>query len=344
MNYLCCDPTGTRRAMRTATCLAIATLLCSSGAAWAQGATVTSPIELARQADQLKPGEWVWAPQIATSGPITVYVNVSRQLATVYRNGVRIGVSTVSTGKKGYDTPTGVFTILQKDAKHRSSKYNNAPMPFQQRLTWDGVALHAGGLPGYPESHGCVHLPYAFSKLLFAETPMGGTVIVAGNASDPSLAPAAGVLAAQGVGGTFEAHVPLAENEPFRWTPEVSPVGPMTIIVSRTDERVIVLRNGKEIGRSRAELPPNDFETHVLTYTSMADGQPRWLLLGVPGHEGEQGKALDAAILNTIRLPEAFRTALGTAIVPGTTVLITQARVLPANSGKRMTIMASSQP
>lgn len=54
--------------------------------------------------------------------------------------------------------------ILQKDAKHRSSTYNNAPMPYQQRLTWDGVALHAGGLPGYPESHGCVHLPFEFSR------------------------------------------------------------------------------------------------------------------------------------------------------------------------------------
>ena len=92
-------------------------------------------MELARQADQLKPGQWVWAPQIAPKGPITVYVDLSRQLATVYRNGVRIGVSTVSSGKPGHETPTGVFTILQKDAKHHSNKYNNATMPYQQRLT-----------------------------------------------------------------------------------------------------------------------------------------------------------------------------------------------------------------
>jgi hypothetical protein len=255
---------------------------------------------------------------------------------------VRIGVSTVSTGKKGYDTPTGVFSILQKDPKHRSSTYNNAPMPYQQRLTWDGVALHAGGLPGYPESHGCVHLPYAFSKLLFAETPMGGTVIVAGSASDPSLVPAAGVLAAQSVGGAETPHIPLAENEKFRWTPEVSPVGPVTIIVSRTDERVIVLRNGKEIGRSRAAMPANDFETHVLTYTTTTEGQPHWIMLGVPGHEDEHGQAVDSAILNSIRLPTAFRAAVAQVIMPGTTVLVTQARVLPTNSGKRITIMASN--
>jgi hypothetical protein len=309
----------------------------------AQGATVSSPLELARQAELLKPGQWVWAPQIAPAGPITVYVNVSRQLATVYRNGVRIGVSTVSTGKKGYDTPTGVFSILQKDPKHRSSKYNNAPMPYQQRLTWDGVALHAGGLPGYPESHGCVHLPYQFSKLLFAETSMGGTVIVAGKANDPTLAPAAGVLAAQMVGGVPVAHVPLAEDEKYRWTPEASPFGPVTIIVSRTDERVIVLRNGFEIGRSRAQMPPNDFETHVLTYTQKGDEQPHWILLGVPGKDGQQSQPVDATILNEIRLPAGFRSALSGVIVPGTTILVTQAQVLPANSGKRMTIMASAK-
>jgi len=132
-----------------------------AGPVLAQGEKISSPVELARQAEQLKPGQWVWAPQISPQGPLLVFVDLSKQLATVYRNGVRIGVTTVSTGNPGYETPTGVFTILQKDATHHSSKYHHAPMPFQQRLTWYGVALHAGGLPGYPESHGCVHLPYA---------------------------------------------------------------------------------------------------------------------------------------------------------------------------------------
>ena len=137
-------------------CLALAF---HAGDASAQGAKASSAAEFARQADQLKPGQWVWAPNVAQAGPVLIYVDLSRQLASVYRNGVRIGVSTVSTGKPGHETPTGVFTILQKDATHRSSIYNNAPMPFQERLTWDGIALHAGGLPGFPESHGCVHMP-----------------------------------------------------------------------------------------------------------------------------------------------------------------------------------------
>ena len=121
----------------------------------------------------LKPGQWVWAPQIAPAGPILVYVDLGRQLATVYRNGVRIGVSTISSGRPGFETPTGVFTILEKNKEHISRKFNDAPMPYQERLTWGGVALHAGGLPGYPESHGCVHLPIAFSKILFEAMPMG---------------------------------------------------------------------------------------------------------------------------------------------------------------------------
>lgn len=181
----------------------------------AQGATTSSPADFNRMADALKPGQWVWAPEIAPAGPLLVYVDLSRQVATVYRNGVRFAVSTVSTGKPGHETPTGVFTILQKDRNHHSSKYNNAAMPWQERLTWDGVALHAGGLPGYPESHGCVHLPMEFAKLLFGETGLGGTVIVAGKAGQPQLVPAAGVLAADAPGGVALAHDPLAPDESF---------------------------------------------------------------------------------------------------------------------------------
>ena len=129
-----------------------------------QGAKSSAQLQLAKQAEQLNPGEWVWAPQIAPAGPMLVYVDLGRQRATVYRNRVRIAVSTISSGKDGYETPTGVFTILEKDKDHRSRTYDNAPMPYQQRLTWMGVALHAGNLPGFPASHGCVRLPMEFAK------------------------------------------------------------------------------------------------------------------------------------------------------------------------------------
>ena len=120
---------------RPAIILSLATIVVFPANANAQGATASSATEFARKADQLKPGQWVWVPNVAPEGQMLVYVDLSRQLATVYRNGVRVGVSSVSSGKPGHETPTGVFTILQKDAHHRSSKYNSAPMPFQQRLT-----------------------------------------------------------------------------------------------------------------------------------------------------------------------------------------------------------------
>ena len=112
----------------------------------------------------LKPGQFLWHPERASAGPVVVLVSLLEQRAYVYRNGIRIGVARVSTGKPGHLTPTGVFTILQKQEYHRSTLYNSAPMPYMERLTWDGVALHAGGLPGYPSSHGCVHLPRKFSN------------------------------------------------------------------------------------------------------------------------------------------------------------------------------------
>jgi lipoprotein-anchoring transpeptidase ErfK/SrfK len=140
------------------------------------GAQESRPVETAPV--DLKPGEFVWNAAVAPEGPIVVLVSLGEQRAYVYRNGVQIGVTTVSTGKGGFDTPTGVFVVLQKDKDHRSSTYNNAPMPYTQRLTWSGVALHAGGLPGYPSSHGCVHLPSKFSEELFAVSPTGMTVVV----------------------------------------------------------------------------------------------------------------------------------------------------------------------
>jgi len=116
-------------------------------------------------------------------------VSLAEQKAYVYRAGKLIGVTTVSTGKRGHRTPTGSFTILQKRRKHFSNLYNNAPMPNMQRLTWTGIALHAGALPGYPASHGCVRLPMEFSKLLFAVTELGGRVHIVADAP-PSAAEA----------------------------------------------------------------------------------------------------------------------------------------------------------
>jgi hypothetical protein len=308
----------------------------------AQGAVASSPTELVRMAEQLKPGQWVWAPKIAPTGPLLVYVDLSRQRATVYRNGVRIGVATVSSGKPGHATPTGVFTILQKDANHHSSKYHNAPMPFQQRLTWDGVALHAGGLPGYPESHGCVHLPYGFSRELFGITALGATVVIDGDAANHVRTSDASLLAPYDAHGRPAPSSPLGARQ-YSWTPERAPAGPLTIIVSKSEQRVVVLRGGVEIGRSVAEINDDDPGSHVIQLTTNADGAASWMYVGLPGHEAEEGQGLDEAVINRLKLPRPFYEQVRSALRPGATILVTQSPV-GQSAGEPLTVLDAVTP
>ena len=140
-------------------------------------------IDAAEDGSALQPGEFLWMPERGGDGQLVIVVSLPTQLAHVYRNGVRIGLSTISSGKPGKETPTGTFEILQKKRMHRSNLYNNAPMPYMQRLTWDGIALHAGKLPGYPASHGCIRLPHAFAQKLYEATERGMLVVIADEAS-----------------------------------------------------------------------------------------------------------------------------------------------------------------
>ena len=151
---------------------------------------------VAQAAAALAPNRFVWADAQMTAvdpiaQPVTVVVSLPMQRAYVYRGDTMIAAATVSTGKDGKDTPVGVFPILQKREMHRSNLYNSAPMPFMQRLTWDGVALHAGNNPGFPDSHGCIRLPAAFAKKLFSITSVGTNVVVTdqmvGDHLDPML-------------------------------------------------------------------------------------------------------------------------------------------------------------
>ncbi|MFN3774297.1 L,D-transpeptidase family protein [Sphingomonas parapaucimobilis] len=151
---------------------------------------------VAQAAAALAPNRFVWAdPSMAQADPIalpvTVVISLPMQRAYVYRGDMMVAAASVSTGKDGKDTPVGVFPILQKREMHRSNLYNSAPMPFMQRLTWDGVALHAGNNPGFPDSHGCIRLPAAFAKKLFSITSVGTNVVVTdqmvGDHLDPTL-------------------------------------------------------------------------------------------------------------------------------------------------------------
>lgn len=130
-------------------------------------------------AASLRAGQFRWAPDAGNKAVQEVVVSLTLQRAYVYRGDVLVGVASVSTGKRGKATPVGDYTILQKARWHRSNLYSNAPMPFMQRLTWDGIALHAGHNPGYPASHGCIRLPPEFARVLFDLVPLGARVTVA---------------------------------------------------------------------------------------------------------------------------------------------------------------------
>ncbi len=214
------------------------------------GAKASVPIDT--PIDQLKKGEFLWMGDAVTTGPVVMVVSITEQRAYLYRNGILIGATTISTGRPGHQTPTGVFTVLQKQKEHRSTIYDGAPMPYMERLTWGGVALHAGGLPGYPESHGCIHLPSEFAQRLFDISPNGMTVVIGTEATAPEWVAHPGYLApVRIVGGQPIERVPLAPTENERWQPELSPSGPVSVVLSRGSQRVVVYRNGIEIGRAR---------------------------------------------------------------------------------------------
>lgn len=165
--------------MKTMTGIALAIALTVGGqVANAQTIAMLEPAGADLRPD-LQPGEYVWMPEAARRGAVHIQVSLGDQRLHVYRGGVLIGASTISSGRPGYDTPSGEYVILQKNRKHYSNLYDSAPMPYMQRLTWDGVAMHAGQLPGFPASHGCIRLPKGFARALFSVTDFGTTVVVA---------------------------------------------------------------------------------------------------------------------------------------------------------------------
>ncbi len=167
-------------------CLALVALAGFSPRADARPLFGNAPIDEA--AALLRPGQYVLNDAVLTPGfqaldfptdaPITIGVSIALQRLYVYRGDTLIAVSTVSTGKPGHRTPMGDFTILQKRRWHRSNIYSNAPMPFMQRLTWTGIAIHAGHDPGFPASHGCIRIPLSFAQTLFGMTNIGEAVVV----------------------------------------------------------------------------------------------------------------------------------------------------------------------
>jgi hypothetical protein len=313
------------------------------------GAKQALPIETPK--DSLKKGQFTWAPQLAPAGPILVTVSLDEQMAYTYRNGILIGVATVSTGKKGHETPTGVFHTSLKDAKHRSSKYNNAPMPFTQKFTSSGIALHAGGLPGYPSSHGCVHLPSEYARLLYNETPIGMTVVVTNSVKFPEAVDHPAFLSQINTDGQIQEHERLSSKETYRWNPELSVSGPVSILISRTDQRLVVVRNGKEIGRCKISVVNEKDSIGTFVYVAheksnsvtQANAQNiQWLSCELAdAHYGTGNNADHLSQMKRIKIPDAFLKEIQPLLTEGTTMLITDAPILRKTTGKEMAVLSS---
>jgi hypothetical protein len=279
----------------------------------------------------LKPGEFTWHPERSPAGPVAIVVSIPDQRVHVYRNGIRIGVSTCSTGKPGHATPTGVFTILQKDKDHRSSTYNNAPMPNMNRLTWDGVALHAGKLPGYPASHGCVRLPMAFSEKLFGVTHVGTPVIIAGAHSDPVDIVHPGLVLGSDAETEFEAAEAALKGKALpEWSGQQTAT---SILVSGADSQAILLENGRQIATGRIHLAADRrLGEHVFVLIDTHDAQRGLLWHGI-GYADAAGKPVEppeGSILKSLGAEPDFRRMVRERLHPGA-LLVTTALPLTAD-------------
>lgn len=289
---------------------------------------------------ELKPGDYVWIPEISPRGPVVVVVSIPEQEMYVYRNGVRIGRSTVSTGAKGHPTPTGIFTILQKKEDHESSLYKGAKMPYMQRLTWDGIAMHAGKLPGYPASHGCVRLSEDFAEKLYSVTNHGTTVIVTDQKYAPGKTASPGFLLSGTTGETPSRHLPAGG---FEWQPDKSPEGTVSIIFSTQDSIAYVFRNGVQIGRSAFVLDKKVDVSGSHIYSALdgldSNGARDWLAVTSIGG----GKVPDVKILaNSTKIPSKFLEKVRAVIAPGTTLILTELPVSSqTQSGQDFRILAT---
>ncbi len=221
-----------------------------------QAAPASLTLAVRELASEEQPGDSAKTATPSGLEPLTLVVSLHEQKLDVYRGIGLVVSSKVSSGKRGYDTKAGVFSILEKQRYHHSNLFSGAPMPWMQRLTWSGTALHAGVVPGYPASHGCVRLPFSFAPKLFQITGIGENVVVTGDRVAPKLIKHQNLFQpaprlAQAALASSEPHelvsgifpTAAAAENPERTASEVEPAlaapatAPLRILVTRRTER-----------------------------------------------------------------------------------------------------------
>ena len=273
-----------------------AAILCAAftlTTAWLFAETFTDGKQVPPSTQKLGVGDFVWEPERSPGGPVLIVVSVPEQVAYVYRNGIRIARTSVSTGRPGHPPRTG-------------------------------IAMHAGDLPGYPDSHGCVRLPLEFSKLLYTVTTKGGTVIIADQHSAPRETVHPGMLFSQTTPPATEAA--LAPGQ-FTWAPEKSASGPVTILVSEPDRVVYVYRNGVEIGRSVIQSVGIK-GLHIFSALDGRDDQGRSKWIRVDGKPAANDPNI-ADMAQKSGIDQQFIVGVRSVLIPGTTLVFTDQPVGP---------------
>ena len=299
--------------------------------------------EVRKEIHELLPGEFTWHPERSPAGPVAVIASIPEQRVHVYRNGVRIAVSTCSTGQPGHETPTGVFVVLQKDRNHRSSTYNNAPMPNMNRLTWGGIALHAGKLPGYPASHGCVRLPSDFSARLFSVTHIGTPVIIAGSHTDPwDLIHPGLVLGAYAETEFGDAVTNLkGKQHPSDWPDDQG--APVTSVIASSGNRTITLiENDREIATGQLRIRGDgSLGEHVFVLRGADEQRQGLAWQGISHHQDPaQPLAREEQLIGRLSADPGFLQAMTARMHPGMVLVVTDLPSQPeTRSGSDFVIM-----
>jgi hypothetical protein len=204
-------------------------------------------------------------------------------------------------------------------------------MPFMQRLTWKGVALHAGNLPGYPASHGCVRLPAKFAQLLYGETNLGMTVVIAKSAAPLLLAPTPDLA-------TSEAREASPSTGSFDWTPDKSPTGPVSVVVSAADQRAVVLRNGVIIGSSHVTIDGPVVGAWAYAMRNHDAAGDHWSRVQLSSaRAGNQ--SVSSAEFERFHVPEEFRRDVRSILSPGAMIIVTADSVRSGGTAQPLTVI-----
>ena len=303
-------------------------------------------VNTARNSGTGKKGKKAEEKPAATSGQLHIIVSIDHQRATLYSNGHFVASTKVSTGTKTHPTPLGVFSVLQKNRHHISNLYD-APMPYMQRLTWSGTAMHTGPLPGYPASHGCIRLPDSFAQMLWQATKIGARVIVTRDdvkpiefahtrllvpkpKSEQASAPAKPLV--RTADATSSVSETKSDQTPADGDPAEQPVDPRTMVVeaiassteverraspvsifvSRKDGKLYVRQGMQPLFDVPLTLrdPLQPIGTHVFTAMELKEGAMRWTAVTIPsGFGGEPEKKRGKTEAPAVQLPPSSAAA-----------------------------------